>query len=140
MDNNNKQLQSRSSNMQSIGSNADSVMPTWVYWKHHTKQIIDLFGSIFHANMVGLGNNFEYMHNDSYEYKQPSESYKSDKPYESELSDLKSHQCTRHPNRRCTCAPGECIDDRVDNYFGSISRLELDKLQLELNDIVKLEQ
>jgi len=99
MGNNNKQLQSRSSNMQSIGSNADSVMPTWIYWKHHTKQILQLFGSVFHANLVGLGNDFQYMYNDSYEYKQPSESYKSDQSNESEFGYIQEY----NPNGCATC-------------------------------------
>jgi len=94
VDHYNQFMHTRSGNVHSINTNANTKLSSRVHWKYYAKQIIDLFRSVFHANLVGLGDNFEYMCNDGDKYKQPDFSDFPHKPNESEFN----HQQTNKRN------------------------------------------
>jgi hypothetical protein len=49
----------------------------------------DLLGSVWFSNLDNMVGNIQYLQDDHYEYKQPSEPYKSDQSNKSEFSVVK---------------------------------------------------
>jgi len=99
MDHYNQFMQSKSSNVYSKHWNENINMSNWLYWVHNRIKNFNMLGSIWYANLDIMVNNVRYVCDDSYEYKQPSESYKSDKPYESEFGYIQEY----NPNGCATC-------------------------------------
>jgi len=108
VDHYNQFMHTGSSNMQTINSDTDIIVSIWVYWKHTTKQIIDLFGSIFHANMVGLGYDFEYMRHVGHKPKQPDKPSVTDQSNESKLGDQQTNEFNDTGCTICGCSTKPC--------------------------------
>ena len=85
-------------------------MPSWLHWINNRIKNFDMLGSIWFANLDCLVNNVRYLHDDSDEYQQPNESYKSDQSDESK-------QCDKSANNNCAdSACGICNGTRPNCY------------------------
>jgi len=108
VDHYNQFMHTGSSDVHPIDSNTDTSVSNWVRWKHNTKQIIDLFGSVFHANMVGLGYDFDYMRHVGHEPKQPDKSNITDQSNESKLGDQQTNEFSDTGCTICGCSTKPC--------------------------------
>ena len=90
-------------------------MRSWIHWINTRAKNFDMLRSILDSSVWFLDSSYQQLCQVD---GQPNESSKSDKPIESNKS-VESHQCTRHSNRSCNCASGQCADsDNGNNYFG----------------------
>jgi hypothetical protein len=103
-------------------------MSTWIQWLNNRIKKFDMLGSIWFANMDCLVGNFRYLHDDGYEYQQPSEPYKSDKPNESKFGDKQIHQCSVYANRVCNCDDGTSCDDGYDDNDSDDPIVNIDRI------------
>ena len=97
-----------------------------------------MLGSIWFANLDIMVNNVRYLHDDEYEYQQPSEPYKPDQSNESKQCDKSaSHNCSSTPNRTCNCAGSKCATDgESGHYFGSNTKWEYTKIRKHIWDSI----
>ena len=85
-------------------------MPGWLQWINNRVKNFDMLGSVWFANLDIMVNNVRYLHDDEYEYQQPSEPYKSDQSNESK-------QCDKSANNNCTDSTcGTCNGTRPNCY------------------------
>ena len=103
-------------------------MSTWIQWINNRIKNFGMLRSVWFANMDIMVCNIKYVCDDSYEYKQPSESYKSDKSNEPEQRHLKKHiKYYDDIGYRASSAT---------TLNGSISKLEHDLINIKLNDSI----
>jgi len=136
-----KLMRSRSSNLQSISANTNVGMSSGLQWIDYTKSFFELCRSIFYANLDILVDNIRYLHDDSYEYKQPSEPYKPYKSNKSKLGDKSTNEDSANcgicngtrPNCYCNLpiSRSKRYYDDI-GYRGNISRLDNDLISLQL--------
>jgi hypothetical protein len=101
-----KFMYSRSSNLQSVSANTNVGMSSGLQWIDYTKQIIDMFRSVFFANLECMVDHVRYLHDDDDEYQQPNVASESDQSNESKLGDqqIDSTCGICHGNRsNCYC-------------------------------------
>jgi hypothetical protein len=87
-------------------------MSGWVQWIYNRIKNLDMLGPIWFANLDCLVNNVRYLHDDSYEYKQPSEPYFTDKSNESELGNKSANAGNDYATSHC----GTCHGTRPNCY------------------------
>ena len=83
--------------------------------------------SVWFANLDLLVDNIRYLQDDDYEYQQPSESYKSDKPDQSKLgvvNHVKYYDDIGYRPSNTTA------------ITGAVSKLEHDLINAKLNDSI----
>jgi hypothetical protein len=96
-----------------------------IYWDNYGKPILNLFGSIWFANLDILVNNVKYLHDDNDEYQQPNESCESSQPNEPQQRDL---------TKRVKYYDDIGYRDTTSTTLtGAVSELEHDLLNIRLN-------
>ena len=89
-----------------------------------------MFGSIWFANMDCLVGNVKYLHDDGYEYQQPSEPYFTDQSDKSEFGIVNHVKYYDDIGYRASHTTST-------NLTGSISKLEHDLVNIKLNDSIQ---
>lgn len=110
-----KQLHTRPSDLHTEQSVADPKLRGGVCWHDHEDPHLHVPQPLW-ATLVGrLGNVVKHLYKVGHQPDQRAVSGQSSQPVEpckSGKSDC--HTCTRHPERSCNCASGECADDGDD--------------------------
>jgi hypothetical protein len=127
------------SNVHSVDSDTDLVMSDWIRWKHNTKQIVDLFRSVFIANLVGLGHDFEYMCHVSHKSKQPDKPSVTDQPDESKLGDQQTNEF-KFNNTDCSicgCSTKPCWCEYPISRYDDKPKWEYTKIRKSVWDSIE---
>ena len=100
-------------------------MSSWLRGVITRTKNLNLFRSVWFANLDCMVGNIQYLQDDGNKLKQPNIASQPNKSDESKQRSEPSHNCAHHSARTCNCTGHDCIDnDNTGNtsYFGSDSK------------------